>query len=76
MQKELKGRNEMTITKNALIKRINRKLAHDGEVLKITRGERARTDLGDYYILDIYHNTIVRSRVDPEALGRKLDLIG
>ncbi len=39
----------ITVTSNALIKRINRKLAPEGETLKVTRGERWRGELGDYY---------------------------
>ena len=43
-----------TITENALIKRINRKLAHDGQQLRKSRpNSRWRHDFGDYYIIDL-----------------------
>jgi hypothetical protein len=35
-----------------LIQRINRKLHHEGEALKMTRGDRCRNGVGDFYIVD------------------------
>jgi hypothetical protein len=63
------------ITERALIQRINRKLWHDDEVLKTARSERARFDLGDYYVLDWRINGIVGKNVDPEEMGRELGVL-
>ncbi|HTQ03027.1 MAG TPA: hypothetical protein VMI54_04195 [Polyangiaceae bacterium] len=68
-------KGKVPVTKRALIQRINRKIADDGEVLKATRGERSRQELGDFYILDPNHNAIVNKHVDPEALGRELGVL-
>src|SRR5688572_22854055 len=43
---------------------LNRKLAADDEVLKATRGERAQQDLGEYYVVDVNRNAVVRKDVD------------
>ena len=59
----------------ALMARINRKLAHDGEQLKATRGERARQDFGDYYIIDRSGNFVVAKHCDPEELAREIGVL-
>ena len=41
-------KQKVPVSMRAVIQRINRKLTDDDEVLKTTRGERARFDLGDY----------------------------
>jgi hypothetical protein len=43
------------VSMRALIQRINRKLRHNGEVLKIARGSRgeAEADVGRYFIVNI-----------------------
>lgn len=43
---------QVVITLDALIHRINRKLAHNGEQLCVPRSNRWWTDLGDFYISD------------------------
>lgn len=63
------------VSRRALIQRINRVLKSDDEVLKATRGELARSNLGDYYILDLPRNAVVHRDVDIEALGRKLNVL-
>jgi hypothetical protein len=63
------------VTTRALLQRINRALKKDDEMLKTTRGERGRSDLGDYYVLDLNRNFVTRHDVDPEALGRKLGVL-
>jgi hypothetical protein len=60
------------VTARALVQRINRALSKDSEVLKATRGSQAVQDLGDFYVLDVRGNSVVRKDVDIEALGRKL----
>ena len=63
-----------TVSQSALVKRLNRKLADDGEYLHTLRGMRAFHDLGRYYILRDGNN-IVATHVDPEALGRELGVL-
>lgn len=63
-----------TITHSALIKRINRKLAHDGERLVTPRSERDWQSCG-YHVVN-EHNLMTASRVEPEQLGRELGVLG
>lgn len=63
------------VTRRALVQRINRSLAKDGEQMKATRGNAARVELGDYYIVDLGLNAITKKRVSPEELGRKLGVL-
>lgn len=59
----------------ALIQRINRALARSDEVLRSTRGDRWRSTLGDYYVLDINRNLVCAKHVVPEDLGRELGVL-
>lgn len=60
-------------SEQALIKRINRILAKEDQKLRKPRGERQRTELGDYYVIDIYKNAIVTLRIDDlEKYAEKL----
>jgi len=59
------------VTRRALLQRINRKLKKVSEVLRATRGENARADFGDYFILDLDRNAVLHKAVDLEKLGRK-----
>ncbi len=63
------------ITMRALLQRINRHLAHDLEGVKKSRSARAHQELGDYYIVDFNRNFILAGHVDPEALGRELEVL-
>ncbi len=63
------------ITEAALLKRINRKLAHKGEVVKKARGARERQDLGVYYLVDERANVLVAWHVDLPQLGRELGVL-
>jgi len=65
----------MNITLNALIKRINRKLARTDEVLKKWRGPGFETHMGDYYVVDLRSNAVVRGHIDPEDLGREIGVL-
>ena len=63
---------KVKVAERALIRRINRKLANDQEKLCTTRGDRWRSNLGDYYIVNLYDTTITATNVDPEAMAREL----
>ena len=65
-----------TITTKALIQRINRKLKKEYQALRKSRGYREQQNLGEYYILDQYRNTIINSHVDIESLGREIKVLG
>ena len=66
---------KVKITTRALLQRINRKLDSDQEKLHTSRGEQAYQDVGRYYIINYYNNSITASGVDPEALGRELGVL-
>jgi hypothetical protein len=68
-------REKVPVTTRAAIQRINRALAEKGHKLKITRGNRWRDTLGDFYTIDAKRNWIVEKHVDPEALGRELGVL-
>jgi len=63
------------VSERAVIARINRKLKQDDEVLKATRGERARLDLGDYHVVNYRGNYVAQMNCDPERLGRELGVL-
>ena len=55
-----------------VIRRINRKLAAKGQILKARRGARLKRKR--YYILDLSGNEM-NADIDPEALARKLGVL-
>jgi len=69
------------VSHDALVKRINRKLAREGERLRKTRpcrGEgvsRMWMNCGDFYVIDVRRNFLVDTHVDVEILGRKLGVL-
>jgi len=75
----MKKVRKVPVSERAVIQRINRKFrSEDGapaRELKKTRGTRAKLDLGDFYILNTKHNSIDEDHVDPEALGRELEVL-
>jgi hypothetical protein len=56
----------------ALIRRVNRRLAKRGQKLITTRGERARAELGSYYLIDTDTSGLVLHHVNVEVLAREL----
>jgi hypothetical protein len=63
------------VTMRALVQRINRKLAKEGEKLKASRGGRDVAAVGDYYLVDLEANAVCGTFVDPEVLGRKIGVL-
>jgi hypothetical protein len=55
-----------SVSEPALIKRINRKLRQDDEVMKIARGTRTELELGRYYILNFNRNFVAASIAIPK----------
>lgn len=69
------GRTHVPVSMWALMQRLNRTLAKEGEVLKKLRGARYRDELGSYYIVNLARNGIEATDVDPVALGRELGVL-
>jgi hypothetical protein len=63
---------QQPISEKALIGRIRRKLAHVGEILVISRGQRTRNELGNYYIIDNHLGNVHASHCELEKLGREI----
>lgn len=63
-----------TVPWSTLIKRINRRLAPTGLVLRTSRG--LWRDLGEHYLLDLDMNAVVQSDVSLEELGHELGALG
>lgn len=70
-----------TISIETVVKRINRKLAHDGERLRRKRSDWAAHGSpmftrGDYYMVDLDRNVITAEGVDVAALATTLRVLG
>ncbi|VVQ05149.1 hypothetical protein [Pseudomonas fluorescens] len=63
----------MNISERALIKRINRKLAHEGEVLRTARSYTV--ELGWYYVIDGVTSFPVTCQCDLEYLALELGVL-
>ncbi|MGD0115622.1 MAG: hypothetical protein ABSC13_06425 [Dehalococcoidia bacterium] len=61
------------VSRRALVQRINRKLALNGEALRKGRGRWA--DEMGYYIIDVNGNLLVAKDCDLVALGRELGVL-
>lgn len=68
--------NKVPVSERALVGRINRALAKDGEALRrCRRNSRAWPELGDYYVVDINKNFVTGKRLDLEDYGRELKVL-
>lgn len=74
------------VSESALIRRINRKLAYEGQMGQRLRKARVYVDrhsgreyedhnLGRYFIIDIACNLILATHCDLEGLGRELQVL-
>ena len=65
------------LSERTVIQRINRKLAKESEQLhKCRKNSRTYSNLGHYYIVDTYRNTIICSGIeDLEGLARDVGVI-
>jgi hypothetical protein len=66
---------KVPVSKRALAQRISRALEKQGEKLMATRGEGARMELGDFYVIDVSRNFVTAKDVDLESLGRELGVL-
>jgi len=62
---------KVPVSTKALLQRINRKLAHDTQVLKKVRSARVVQRVGRYYIVDTYNNLLLHTHCVPEVIGRE-----
>ena len=68
---------KVPVTERALFQRINRKLKQDNQALRTARGFwngpdwYEDTNLGRYYVIDIYRNVVVDHHVDLEGTARE-----
>lgn len=67
--------SSVAVSRRALVQRIKRRLAKEGEVLLASRSERSRQDVGDFYVVDASLNTVIERGVDLAALGRELGVL-
>jgi hypothetical protein len=66
---------KVQVSRRALTQRINRRLAENGLVLKLTKGNQAKKDVGKYFIIDTARNEIKETHVDLERCARKHDCL-
>lgn len=56
---------KIPVSEKALMARVNRKLAKDGErILKSREGSRLRGNVGDFYLLDVSRNTVLNTHIE------------
>ena len=63
------------VSQRALFQRIYRRLQQDGQLLRAARGLTAREQYGDYFTINVKTNTVTRTRVNLEALGKELGVL-
>jgi hypothetical protein len=66
--------SKAVVTMRAILQRLNRRLAHDNQVLKAARG-RYDSALGPYYAVSLQTNTITAQHVDPVAWAQEFGLL-
>jgi hypothetical protein len=65
----------VTVSRPALMARINRKLAHKEEKLRTSRSAGEKSNLGEFYIIDWRRNIVIDSHNDPVDLARELGVL-
>lgn len=63
---------KVSISMRALLQRINRTLAKDGQVLKKSRSEKMICSVGEYFIVDLKSSCIICQNENPIDLGKKI----
>jgi hypothetical protein len=61
------------VTAEVLVKRINRRLRPDGQMLR--RARRWTVDTGAFYLIDADRNFFLQGHVDVAALARELGVL-
>jgi hypothetical protein len=63
------------VSRPALLARINRRLRPGNQQLRASRSERARSQVGDFYVVDVERNFMVDDHVDPVELATRLGVL-
>lgn len=63
------------VSERALMARVNRSLADSHGMVKKARGEYARRELGEFYLLDFNRNAILRQDLDLEDYAREIKVL-
>jgi hypothetical protein len=66
---------ERTVSKRALLRRINRKLAKKWEAIRTSRSWGERHNLGEYHLIDILRNAVIDSHMDPAIFAREIGVL-
>jgi hypothetical protein len=67
----------VSVSTRAVLARVNRKLAHEGSVLKRCRQDsRDHDELGDYYMVNSNSNGIFKVQCELEEEARELGVLG
>lgn len=66
--------NPGPMTMSALLKRVNRVLRKENQILRKTRGAWT-TDLGEFYAVDLTTNVVTAAHVDPEVWARDMGVL-
>lgn len=66
---------KVPVSERAIVARLRRALAKDGETLRKSRTPRTVSDLGDYFTVGRGNNTVVRRGIDVETLARELGVL-
>lgn len=64
-----------SLSVRTVIKRINRRLAHDDLILRAVRGQHEHSYLGWYYVTGLYNRTIEWTHENPATTAREMGLI-
>ena len=70
-----KTKTKVPIAERALVARINRKLAADGQKLKKARGANTESSVGLFFIVNVQGNYVAHQRVDIVDLAQKLKVM-
>ena len=62
---------KVPVTERSVVARVNWRLQAAGEQLKPARSEQVRAQVGDWYVLDVKRNGVVREDVNLEAIARE-----
>lgn len=64
-----------SMTEAAIVRRVNRVLRADGEMLRRTREGPARHDLGEWWIHNFERNYPAATDVDPAEVAKELGVL-
>jgi hypothetical protein len=64
---------KIPVSEKALMARVNRKLAREGErILKSREGSRLRGNVGEFYLLDVNRNTVTGTHMELEHVAKEV----